>query len=381
MFLKKNIQKIRSQALFLLVLSIIAGVLFFGLRPKNWSGSNNVHWLPEKKALSFHDPSIAYVDDLHIVPSGHQVDEWSCQIIVAADNGGKLGFRPLIMLHNGDDLEQFAFWQWGDEVIVMNGDDYEYSRRLPRISAMNALKPGEMSFLTVTSGLAGTRLFINGALVQEIKNWQVALPDGGNKLQLILGNSVYGKHNWEGEIYGFAFYTKALTPKKVQLAYDQWLQQKIFAPDTNDELQLLYTFNEDPGHLIADRTGKNQQLQIPARQAVLKKSFLGLPEHNFISNQSFIVDAVLNLIGFIPLGAVLYLWLWQLLPGPGKYALLGTVAFCFFLSLGMEIGQAWLPSRDSSLSDLVLNTLGACLGIILMRKALQSQRMGSNLYS
>ena len=374
-FLTTNNPKIRSQALFLLVLAIIVGVLFFGLRPKNWSGSNNVHWVPEKKALSFHDPSIAYVDDVHIFASGQQVNEWSCQIIAAADNGGKLGFRPLLMLHEGNDLEQFGFWQWGDEVIVMNGDDYEYSRRLPRISAMHALKPGEVSFLTVTSGVAGTRLFVNGALVQEIKTWQVTLPDSGNKMQLILGNSVYGKHNWEGEIYGFAFYDVALTPEKVQLAYDQWLRQKIFAADADNDLQLLYTFNEDPGHTIADRTGKSEQLRIPARQVVLKKSFLGLPGHNFIFNQSFIVDAVLNLIGFIPLGAGLYLWLRQLLPGPEKYALSSTAIFCFLLSLGMEIGQAWLPSRDSSLSDLVLNTLGACLGIVVIRKALQSRAL------
>ena len=306
-------------------------------------------------------------------PPGSRSDEWTCQIVVAADNGGKVGFRPLLMIHNGDDRDQFAFWQWGDEVIVMNGDDYEYSRRLPRISAMNALKPGEVSFLTVTSTVLGTRLFINGALVQEIKNWQVTLPDGGKKLQLILGNSVYGKHNWQGEIYGFAFYARALTPKRVQLDYDQWLRHKIFAPDVNEDLQLLYTFNEDAGHLISDRTGRNQQLRIPARQVVLKKTFLGPPSHNFIFNQSFLVDAVLNLMGFIPLGAVLYLWLRQSSPGPQKYAILITATFCFFLSLGMEIAQAWLPSRDSSLSDLVLNTLGACLGVLIIKKGLNSR--------
>ena len=373
MFLKTNTPNIRSQALFWLVLAIIAGVLFFGLRPKNWSGSNNVHWLPEKKALSFHDPSIAYVEDVHIFLSSQQPKEWSCQIIVAAANGGKPGFRPLLMIHNGDDLAQFAFWQWGDAVIVMNGDDYDYSRRLPRLSATHALKPGEVSFLTVTSGVFGTRLFINGALVQEIKNWQLTLPDGGDKLRLILGNSVYGKHNWEGEIYGFAFYATVLTPKKVQLAYDHWLRQKAFAADVNDDLQLLYSFSEDTGHMVDDWTGRNQQLHIPARQVVLKKSFLGTPGNNFIFNQSFIVDAVLNLLGFIPLGAVLYVWLRHALPKQKQYALLGTVTFCFFLSLGMEISQAWLPSRDSSLSDLVLNTLGACLGCLAGK---QMKRMG-----
>lgn len=370
-FLKSNNQKTRQYSLTLLVLTIIAIVLFFGLRPQGWSDINNVHWLSDKKALSFQDSGIAYVDGLSIFAEKPQMNEWTIQIVVAPENQHKPGFRSILMIHSGDDRDQLALWQWGDSVIVMNGDDYEYLKQWPRISAKDVLRSGEASFLTLTSTPLGTKLFVNGALAKEIKNWQVTLPNGSTKLQLVLGNSVYGKHSWEGDLYGLAVYGKVLSQEEVQRDYEKWLSQRVFAPELMDKLLLLYTFNKDEGRLVADRTDSNQLLQLPVQQVVLKKTFLSPPGHNFLLNRSFWVDAVLNLFGFIPLGAALCYWLQQSTALPGKYAALASVGFCFSLSLGMEIGQAWLPSRDSSLSDLVLNTLGAWLGVLLLDIVLQ----------
>lgn len=349
-------------------------MLFFGLRPKKWSSTNNVHWLADKKALSFQDPGIAYVDDVHIVAEKQQEKDWTVQIIVTPENLGQLGFKPILMIHNGDDRQQFTLWQWGDSVIVMNGDDYEYSRKLPRISAMGALKRGKATQITVTATHHGTCLFIDGTLAKEIKNWQVTLPHGGKKHQLILANSVYGKHSWEGEISGLAWYSKALTEEMVQRDYEKWLHKRVFAPDSMDDLLLLYTFDHSPGNLVADRTGNNQRLQLPVRQIVLKKTFLSSPWHNFSLSRSFCVDAFLNFSGFIPLGAVICYWLRQSSLLPGKYVTWVTVAFCFFLSLSMEILQAWLPNRFSSLSDLVLNTLGGWSGGVLLHFVLWVRR-------
>jgi VanZ family protein len=40
-----------------------------------------------------------------------------------------------------------------------------------------------------------------------------------------------------------------------------------------------------------------------------------------------------------------------------------TVILCMLLSLTIELLQAWIPTRVSSLMDLILNTLGAGIGI------------------
>jgi len=41
-----------------------------------------------------------------------------------------------------------------------------------------------------------------------------------------------------------------------------------------------------------------------------------------------------------------------------------TVAGGAFLSLGLELTQAWIPTRSSSLLDFALNTLGTALGAV-----------------
>ncbi len=357
--------------LSILVFTVIVIVLFFGLRPKKWLSANNVHWLADEKALSFRDPGIAYVDELRISAEEQQVREWSLQIIVAPENLDRLGFRPIVTIHNGDDRLQFTLWQWGDSLIVMNGDDYTYSRKWPRISAMNVLSAGKVSFITVTSSHFGTRLFINGALAKEMKNWQITLPHGGKKQQLLLGNSVYGQHSWEGEIFGLVLYGKSMTRERVQHDYEKWLHNRMLLADSLDEPLFLYTFREGAGSFAADSTGNSKSLQIPTRQLVLQKTFLAPPWHNFTLNRSFWVDAIVNFSGFVPLGALLCLWLRQLPGLSGKYAAPVCVAFCFFLSLSIEIAQAWLPNRFSSLSDLVLNTLGAWTGVFFLEIVLR----------
>lgn len=366
LFMKVNKKERRQLMLPVLAVTAIVIVLFFGLRPKDWDISNNIKWLPNEKGLRFENPGIAYVNDLHLFSSKEDAGEFSIQMSVAPESLRKLGFRPILMLHGGEDLHQLAVWHWGASLIVMNGDDYDYSRKLPRITALDALVPSEASFITVTSSNSGTRLFINGTLVNENKNWKIAIPKAGEKLRLILGNSVYGKHGWQGEIYGLAFYAKALSPEKVQKQYEKWLRQKDFVAEVKDELLLLYSFNEFDGHLIPDQTGRNQPLQVPSRPIMLKKTILSSPYHNFNPTQSFFIDATLNLIGFMPLGALLYCWLGKRLSLPGVYRGAVIVVFCFFLSLSMEIVQVWLPYRASSLSDLVLNTLGAGFGVLLV---------------
>jgi len=358
----------------LLVVTTIVIILFFGLRPKNWAHTNNIHWLAEQKALEFQSPSIAYVNDLSTLFNQQNLSEFTIQIPVVPADTRQHGFRPVFMLHNGEDRYQLSAWQWGASIIVMNGNDYDYSRRTPRISGKDALITGEESLITITSSKLGSRLFINGALATEATHTQLTIPNGHKKLRLILGNSVYGKHNWEGQIYGLALNRKALSIEKVTYYYEKWVNQRNLDFNASDQPLLSYSFNENKGGVILDDTGHNLQLQLPAQHVVLKKTFLALPWHRFRPNLTFLIDVTLNLIGFIPLGSVIYYWSSQSKTLPKKHEIRLILAFCFLLSLSIEILQAWLPHRYSSVLDLSLNTLGAWLGVLLVAMLLKSKR-------
>jgi VanZ like family len=79
-------------------------------------------------------------------------------------------------------------------------------------------------------------------------------------------------------------------------------------------------------------------------------------------NRSVAVDAVVNIAGFIPFGldTCLCLRVWTGLSISRCVAI--TILVGAFVGLAIELLQVILPTRDSSLADLVTNILGAAIG-------------------
>jgi len=82
-------------------------------------------------------------------------------------------------------------------------------------------------------------------------------------------------------------------------------------------------------------------------------------------DRSVVVDAVVNIIGFVPFGfgtcLCVRLWTgWSI-----SRSVLMTILVGAFVSLMIELLQVFLPTRDSSLADLVTNILGTGLGAVM----------------
>lgn len=75
-------------------------------------------------------------------------------------------------------------------------------------------------------------------------------------------------------------------------------------------------------------------------------------------------DVVLNLVGFVPFGALF------LLLRPGAHPVPRALLASFVMSAAMEAGQLAIASRDPSLRDLALNTAGGTIGGVLVVVAL-----------
>lgn len=74
-------------------------------------------------------------------------------------------------------------------------------------------------------------------------------------------------------------------------------------------------------------------------------------------------DAVINLVGFVPLGLLLGLWARR----TGRLSGWAAMAFVFATSLAIETLQLGIPKREPSFDDLIFNTLGGAAGIGLAR--------------
>lgn len=347
---------------------ILLAILFLGLRPKGLPTQNPVTFLPEKKAIAFKRHGIAYVNDLSAFRESVQPDALTVELAVLSADDGVPGFGSLLMLHDGSDRRQLFIGQWKSYLVVMNGDDYDHTEKRPRLSVKGGFSNDKTRFITVTADEGGTRVYIDGFLAAASKNWQLQIPRKGAPMRMVVGNSVTANHSWTGEIFGLVLYNRTLLPEQVMGHFERWQSENRFPMEADEPPLAYYSFDAIRNDRVADLSGNGQALHIPSKPVVLEKQFLSPPWRNFKPDLSLLLDVVFNVIGFIPLGFAMSGFLKKVSKWPVRMVAPAILVFCFAASLSIEIIQAWMPTRSSSLLDLILNTLGAGIGIWIYAK-------------
>jgi glycopeptide antibiotics resistance protein len=134
---------------------------------------------------------------------------------------------------------------------------------------------------------------------------------------------------------------------------------------TTDGIQALYLFSERSGRYVHNSVNPALDLQIPPRFVLLHEPFLIPFWREFEFNWGYAQDLLINIIGFVPLGVVFYLY-W-ISARPIQHPVAATVLLGFAASLTIEVLQSYLPTRNSGTTDLFTNTLGTSVGIALCR--------------
>ena len=106
-------------------------------------------------------------------------------------------------------------------------------------------------------------------------------------------------------------------------------------------------------------------LDIPRKMKVLRREVLVPPWKNVQVNRFFFVDVGLNFIAFVPFGFFAVAALTQLGGRLNARAFHLAAPIGIITSLLIELSQCWLPSRSSTLLDLILNSLGTGAGVAL----------------
>lgn len=365
MFRKRN----RTKLLFGLSLVILFGILVFGLRSKGFHSLNNVNWITDKPGIRFGSYGMAYMDlsNREIERVVSKSDSFSIEITIKPEPFNQEGFNFILVFHDGKDSKQLLVGQYRSSLIIMNGDDYSNRKRTKRIAVNQVFQNPKEIFLDITTGQEGTKVYIDGRLINGKKDLKLEIPNEGETSRLIVGNSVYGNNFWRGDIFGLAFYRHKLTDEEVKLHFNDWLTKRTFSFANQYKPSLLYLFDEKKGEMAIDHANGNHELKIPTRMLILEKRILSPPWIDLKLNKSFIQDFVINLVGFIPLGFILSATFIQFGGILKKRVILITVALCFAISLIIEVAQGWMPSRSSQILDLMLNTSGALIGSMAYR--------------
>ncbi len=350
----------RRQTLLWVVLALnIGGLLFAGLNVQGWEFRNGVEWAPDGSGLEFGRHGLAYTETFSTHdPAQESGQGFTVEMAVRPSEGEDRGFRFIAVVHSGDDGSQLLIGQWRQTIIVMNGDDYDHSRRSPRLSAALSTSGARPVFLAVTSDARGTALYLDGTSVASRADMTLRLPTDGEPGRLVLGNSVYGNNPWSGKIVGFALHPVVLDEETLQNHLESWRRGHGFAGGDYSAADVAYPLSGQTSRRALDRSSSGVDLQFPREQTFIDPSLFA----SGANAPRDLVDIGLNLCGFIPLGFLLVALFGDVARSTRLSALGGAVAIGFALSGSIELAQAWIPSRSSTLQDLLLNVAGTGVG-------------------
>jgi len=112
-------------------------------------------------------------------------------------------------------------------------------------------------------------------------------------------------------------------------------------------------------------SGMNSEndLYIPERYFVLHAPFLEVPWDEFQPTFSYCKNVLINIGGFVPFG--FFFCTYFSFVQRFNRAVLATIVLGGVVSFSIEVLQAFLPTRDSGMTDIITNTLGTTIGAML----------------
>ncbi len=344
----------------IITLLVMVMMSYFGFRLEGFRFQNQVQWFPSGNGLQFGRYAVAYTQGFF----SDGGDGVSIEFAIESMRNDMPGFQILLMIHDGDDGDQLIIGQWRSTLIVMNGNDYSNKRRLPRIAIpLNQTTQG-LQLVSIVSNSSKTMAYLDGDLKVEKRGLVLKYPSSADQARLVVANNLKGSQSWIGKIAGLALYDHALDHGCIKRHHRAWSDGHDFSVFKPDAPKLLYAFDQKHSNRVNDLMGTDIDLMIPKWFNVLDKCLLSYPKLQSIQTSSFIKDIALNLIGFIPFGILFAATLTQMDRLGAKMIWFSAVLVSFGFSLTIEVVQAWLPSRDSSVLDLILNSLGGLIGAL-----------------
>jgi len=362
LLVRKIASDMRPNLLCFSCLFLWLGLMLAGLWPFNFRPRNRVNWLPGAQGLHFNQYGQIYGQTpLRLKPA---------PAIEASSPGFtlELGVSPpanydtistILCVCDPAQKRDLTLQQWGTFLMV-----HGYFHDVTSGGTLASLWMGHIgsierpAWLTITSGPEGTMVYVDGRPRTSLRD-KTVLPESDSGF-LLLGHSPSGGAAWSGDIFGLAFYNRPLAPNEVAAHHQIWLSGKT---EQLKSAFALYTFVEGKGSLVHNWIASPApDLFIPARFERFRPNILDFPHP---MKKSDVQDTIFNILGFIPFGFLLMLYLHHVKGYPTADAVLLSVTAGATTSLIIELAQVLLPTRDSSALDLINNVVGSLAGSLL----------------
>jgi len=210
-------------------------------------------------------------------------------------------------------------------------------------------------FVTVTLDKRHVDVYLDGQLA---RSFPVSTRAGNLSGKIFVGHSVEDGGQWSASVARLAISEGNLDAAEISRRYEQWTKSRHLDRDVNHR-GAAYDFVTRAADFVSNAGETGPELIIPKIFRVSKPTVLEWPDR---LNRSVAVDAVVNIAGFVPFGLVTCLCCAFGPCGAFHRCVAMTILVGASVSLVIELLQVFLPTRDSSLADLVTNILGTALG-------------------
>ncbi len=350
-------------------LAVLCVILSLGLWPFHAS-PNEVTWLRDTNGVKLgKSGNLLSTGPVDLSDSGRmtiemwvQPDRWQSSATILSlyrpDRRVLFGYRQSLT-----DLE-VAVMRWESPRGVLDRRHF-YVR---------AFRPGLQQhkpvFITITSDPEAIAVYLDGRLAREVAGF----PFPGDVLdsRLIVGDAPRQTDSFRGYIRGLATYATILSPEQISRHFQSWTRRAAPAIEPQDCNSSLYLFDERTGNIVHNRAANSGDLIIPATYINVDKITLEPFWSEFEWSRSYWNGNLKNVIGFVPFGMCFYPFFLSL--GVKRRAALITVLAGALVSFSIEILQALLPTRDSGTTDIITNTFGTYIGVVLYRATLSLMR-------
>ena len=294
--------------------------------------------------------------------------------ISSKDDGGaiEIWIRPakiwttgaILVFYSAEKKREFSIIQdYADLLITTNAISVGAENGQEQLRVKDVFRDRE-AFITLTSDERKALVYVDGRLATVASSFALSGKDLSG--QLIVANAPLRDWSWSGDLKGLAIYPRTLSSTEAQRHYQGWVVDGTPLPEKSAMPVAVYLFNEHSGKVVANVVSSATNLKIPERFALVDQLRFESPLSEFRHDRSYVKDAFINVLGFVPLGFVCGLYFGTV--RQSRRAVLITVLIGAAISLAIEYFQSYLPTRFSGVTDIITNTAGTWIGVMLSNK-------------
>jgi hypothetical protein len=347
--------------------AIVAGYFIVGLWPFAFRPPNHVSWLADRAGLHFETSGVAFdpasLSANETNSNNSQSANFTVELWAEADREPGDNVYDLLTIHNPGLPTDFVLCQWQRSILLRATIQHPLPHKISEVGVENVLLARKSLFITVRGDGAGTDFFLDGMPAEHFP--QFILKPGNLDGQLILGNDDSGKHPWNGRLFGLALFHRTLEAGEIAGHHALWTQGRTRQLTNAPGLTALYLFDEGGGRQAEDFSGNRHHVIIPEIFQAVHKQFLIPPWRELAYGSPDYSDIVVNILGFIPFGFCFFLHRQSVRANAQAANFLFVIFAGAVVSLTIELIQAWLPNRESSMTDLLTNIFGTLIGVVL----------------